>query len=70
MEITIVSQGVHACSATWDDPQLALAWLRMLAENITPGSFLQFLSQYGDGATAEQMTNAKHMIDYCMGTGV
>jgi len=68
MDITILSQGAHACSTSWDDPQVALAWVRMLAENITPEGFLSFFKAWG--ADADQLSNAQHMITYCTGQGV
>lgn len=67
MDITIITTGVHACTTTWDDPQMALAWLRVVTENISQGSFFSLLSHLG--ADNDQMDNARQMITYCMGTG-
>ena len=67
-DITIISHVANACSNTFDDPQLAVAWVRTLVGVMDPEVFMSLFKTLNPG-DVDAVQNAQHIMDYCLGAG-
>lgn len=65
-DIMIVTNVAHACQVVFDDPQLALAWLRTAIGQLSPESYQALVA----ATHPEFADSAKHMVSDCLGNGV
>ena len=64
--ITIASA---ACSVTFNEPMLAYAWVRMLIHDIPVDAFMALFKALNPG-DVDAVSNAQHLVDACVGTGI
>lgn len=67
-DITIISHVANACSLSFDDPQLAVAWVRTLVGVMDPEVFMSLFKTLNPG-DVDAVSNAQHLMDYCLGAG-
>jgi hypothetical protein len=65
-DVTIISHVAQACQVTFDEPNLAIGWLKMLLGIWTPNQFLFMAKSIADDA--DHFTNIMQMTFACMGT--
>lgn len=63
-DITIVSNVAHACTVTFSDPQLAIAWVRIITGNLPADAYSALIKVLAP----EHLEQARQMIFTCMGT--
>lgn len=65
-DITIISNVADACSVVFNEPAIALAWLRAVIGDIPADTFLGLAKTLHP----EQADAAADMVRTCLGTGV
>ena len=67
-DITILSQVANACQVTFHDPMLAISWVRMLEGYLPVDAFVALVKALNPG-DVDVVSNAQHLVDFCMGAG-
>ncbi len=65
-DIVIISHVTEACTVTFSDPQLALAWMRVLAGQIPAEAYAALMKVLNPG-NADLLNNVREMISACLG---
>lgn len=65
-DIVIMTNVAHACQVVFDDPQLALAWLRTAIGQMTADSYQALVA----ATHPEFAANVRQMVSDCFGQGM
>jgi hypothetical protein len=69
MDITIMSHVATTCTIVFSDPQLAIAWVRTVAGEMTADSYMALFKALHPG-DMDAVLGAQQLVDKCMGAGV
>ena len=64
-----ITIATHACSLTFTDPMLAYGWLRVLIHDLPVDAFMALFKALNPG-DVDAVSNAQHLVDACVGTGI
>lgn len=68
-DVTIMSHVATACTIHFDDPMLAVAWVRTVVKEMPVDMFMALFKALNPG-DVDAVSNAQHLVDACLGTGV